>query len=107
MLLEDHVVICPVYGNRKVLLDGLLVCDATPCHGLVARLASEQGQLTPGQVNMWLAGLHLHTSAHPSLVTQLLVRPLSREFKILFCPVTTRVNSHHDVPFSVLPFFLI
>ncbi|XP_050735467.1 uncharacterized protein LOC127007963, partial [Eriocheir sinensis] len=58
--------------KRKVLLDGLLVCDAMPCHGMVARLAAEQRQLTPGQVNMWLAGLHLHMAAHSSLVTQLL-----------------------------------
>lgn len=87
------------------MLDGLLVCDATPCHGLVARLAAEQGQLTPGQLNMWLAGLHLHTAAHSSLVTQLLVRLLPCGSSVVPCPDTPKVTSQSDTLSSFLLYF--
>ncbi|MPC16708.1 Apolipophorin [Portunus trituberculatus] len=59
--------------HRKILVDGLLVCDANPCHSLVAQLAQDQGMLSQGQLNMWLAGIHMHTSAHLEFVTKLLV----------------------------------
>ena len=56
-----------------MLVDGLLVCDANPCHSLVAQLAQEQGVLSQGQLSMWLTGIHMHTSALPEFVTELLV----------------------------------
>ncbi|KAK8394732.1 hypothetical protein O3P69_005901 [Scylla paramamosain] len=58
--------------HRRMLVDGLLVCDSNPCHVLVAQLAQDQGMLSQGQLNMWLTGLHMHTSALPEFVTQLL-----------------------------------
>lgn len=89
---NSQVIPWPVYGSRKVLLDGLLVCDAAPCHSMVAKMAGVQGQLTPGQVNMWLSGLHLHSSVSPSLVTELLVSPL-----VLILPSSTQPDALSSV----------
>ena len=56
-----------------MLIDALVVCDGNACHALVAKLGEEERMLSPGQLNMWLTGLHMHISVHQDFVKQLLV----------------------------------